>query len=307
MTKIDTKKLRQAQKDWLDDIEARFGDNFVQMTEACNLLAEKSNTKPVGSETLRQFYHKNISGANVARTLSDRVVLLLYKAYGIEPKFATDLLYDMEKDTAQISQHAKFCKQFIADISLAKGIYRMDVGRNVGMHETTISRLFNDKLPKGLQMKQIEKLSEHYGINIPPRFRAFLEQKKGAAEGVPIIGYFSLKNGQVLEYAEKDWRYIDAPPGLDVKNGRAIEMKGPTAHPLAKDGMVAFFNQSKVTIPDECLDATCFVTLADGRSSLRLVEPSAQRGKYRLHSLLDGSVEELAIKMAAKLEFLIQR
>lgn len=306
MTQSETKKLRQAQKDWLDDIHSRFKDSFVQMADACNLHAGKMNVKLIGKETIRQFYHHTATSAG-ARVLSDRVVLLLYKAYGIEPMFATDLLYDMEKDKAKISQYAKFCKQFITDISLAKGIYRIDVGRNVGIHETTISRLFNDKLPKGLQIKQIHKLSEHYGINIPPRFRAFLEQKNSAAEGIAITAYFSLKNGQVLEYAEKDWRYIEAPPGLDAKHGRAIEMKGPTVHPLAKDGMVAFYTQGKTTVPDECLDATCIVTLSDGRKSLRLVESSAQRGKYRLHSLLDGSVEEGELASAAKLEFFIQR
>jgi len=306
MAQSDTKKLRQAQKDWLDDIQSRFKDSFVQMADACNLHAEKMNVKSIGRETIRQFYHHTATSAG-PRVLSDRVVLLLYKAYGVEPMFAADLLYDMEKDKAKISQHAKFCKQFITDISLAKGIYRIDVGRNVGIHETTISRLFNDKLPKGLQIKQIHKLSEHYGINIPPRFRAFLEQKSGADTSIAITGYFSLKNGQVLEYAEKDWRYIEAPPGIDAKHGRAIEMKGPTVHPLAKDGMVAFYQQGKVAVPDECLDATCIVTLADGRKSLRLVEPSAQRGKYRLHSLLDGSVEEGELSSAAKLEFFIQR
>ena len=306
MTQSETKKLRQAQKDWLDDIQERFKDNFLQMTEACNLLAEKNNTKPIGKETLRQFYHATATSAG-GRTLSDRVVLLLYKAYGIEPMFATNLLYEMDKDKAKISQYAKFCKQFITDISIAKGIYRIDLGRNVGIHETTISRLFNDKLPQGLQKKQIEKLKEHYGVNIPPRFRAFLEQKNAAAEGVPIIGYFSLKNGQVLNYAEKDWVYIEAPPGIDAKQGRAIEMKGPTVHPLAKDGMLAFYNQGKISMPDECMDATCIVTLADGRTSLRLVESGAQRNKYRLHSLLDGSVEEAELSSASKLAFIIQR
>ena len=304
MTQLDTKKLRHAQKSWLDDIQSRFGDNFLQMTEACNLLADKYSGKPVGKETLRQFYNDAQTRPG-DRTLSERVVFLLYKAYGLEPGFATNLIYNMDEDKAKISQHAKFCKQYITDLALAKGIYRVDLGRNAGIDETTISRLFNDKKPQGLQMKQLEKLRSHYKYNFSPRFQAFLSQK-GSSDGVPIVGYFSLKNGQVLLYAEEDRKSIEAPAGIDEKHGRAVEMKGPTVHPYAKDGIVVFYNESKQGVPEDCLDATCIVTFPDGRVSLRLVERSHQRGKFRLHSLIDGSVEESALSSAAKLAVTIQ-
>lgn len=300
MTDSDTKKLRKAQKDWLDDIHSRSGDNFQQMIENCNMLADKYDGKPIGKETLRQFYHDTTD-----RTLSERVVFLLYKAYGLEPGFATNLIYNMDEDKAKISQHAKFCKQYITDLALAKGIYRVDLGRNAGIDETTISRLFNDKKPQGLQMKQLEKLRSYYKFNFPPRFQAFMNQK-GGVDGVPIVGYFSLKNGQVLLYPADDRKIIEAPAGIDEKHGRAVEMKGPTVHPYAKDGIVVFYNETK-GVSDDCLDSTCIVTFPDGRMSLRLVEPSPQRGKYRLHSLLDGSVEESALTSAAKLAVTLQR
>lgn len=307
MTKIDTRQLRQQQKDWLDDIQERHGDNFLQMTDACNLLAEKYNAKLIGKDTLRQFY-QNTPGRPDNRVLSDKTVFLLYKAYELEPSFATDLLYKMDEDDSDITQYAKFCKQFITELALAKGIYRVDLGRAVGISETTLSRLFNNKLPHGLQMKKLELLRERYQYNYSPSFRAFLAENKQAPDNVvPIVGYFSLKNGQVYYYAEEDRHVAPLPLEAEVKGLRAIEMKGPTIHPLAKDGMVAFYAPAKAgEVPSNCIDAACIATLKDGRVTLGLIERSHKRGLYRLHSMLDNSVEDVELDSASKLTLFTQ-
>ena len=307
MTKIDTQSLRLKQKDWLDDIHERSGDNFLQMTAACNALAEKFNAKQIGKDTLRQFY-QNTPGKADNRVLSDKTIFLLYKAYELEPGFATGLLYKMEDDDADITKYAKFCKQFITELSLSKGIYRVDLGRAVGISEITMSRLFNDKLPHGLQMKKLEALRDHYKYNFSPSFRAFLAENKNLAESsVPILGYFSLKNGQVYYYAEEDRKVAAMPFGEEPKDLRAIEMKGPTIHPFVKDGMIAFYSPSKDgEVSGGCMDATCIATLKDGRVALGLIERSHKRGFYRLHSMLDDSVEDVEVVSASKLTLIIQ-
>lgn len=306
MSTPDQKKLRKQQKEWLDDIERRTGDNLAQMTEACNLIAKKNKVKELGKDTLRHFYHYDSHNRPGDRVLSDRAVFLLYKAYELEPPFESDLLYDIDKDKSELGLYAKLCKQYVTDVSLAKGIYRVDIGRDAGLNATTIGRLFSDKLPKGLQMKSLEAIRDRYGVNFSPRFRAFLAQK-GGAEGVTVIGALYLNTDQVLLYAEADQRLVEAPPGIDAKLGRAIEMKGPMHNPLVKEGMMLFYNETKQGVADECIDATCLVAYGDGRLGIRFVARGHKRGEYRLHSLVNAAIEDTALKAASKIELIIQK
>ena len=101
----DVKRLRQQQKEWLDDIMERQGDNLTQMAEACNELAKRTDQKPISKETLRHFYNNyQTASSKEHRLLSDRVTFMLCKVYGLEPAFAPHLLYDMDKDTAETEQ-----------------------------------------------------------------------------------------------------------------------------------------------------------------------------------------------------------
>lgn len=293
------KELRADQKFWLDTIMQRFEDNLTDMVERCNETAKKLNLKPISAATLRNFYY---GYGDKEALLSERTVLLLYKTYDLEPTFSSEAWYDMEKDTAPISQYAKLCKQYISDVSRRLGIYRMDLAKNASIHPTTFSRLFNDKLSHGLIRENLEAVREYSRMNYPPKLRALLDRKSEAQE-VPIIGYISLKvSDAVLLYDEHDTPYIPPPAGLDPKRTRAVELKGPTINPMVKDGMLLFFYEPEAGVGADCIEETCLVETEEGRLCVKLVERTNKKGMYRLHSLINGEIEEAPLKSAARLQ-----
>ena len=301
----ESKRLRQLQKDWLDDIHKRSGDSFAQMAEACNLLAERTGQKSISKETLRHFYNNYqdaSKGAN--RLLSDRVTFMLYKVYGFEPSFAPHLIYEMDKDDADIAPYVKHCKQYITDVSMAKGIYRTDVARAVGLADSILSRLFNNKLPRGLQMKTLEAIRDQFGVNFSPRFRAFLESETDS-ENMPVIGYISLRGNddRVWLHSKSDQKRLSISlPFLSSKQARAIELEGPTLSPLLRGGMLLVYQESGTGVSQSCIDQTCVVQTDDDNWHVKLVKRSNKPKVYRLESLLSSEIEERALKCAYRIE-----
>lgn len=304
-TEKDAKRLRQLQKDWLDDIQKRSGDNFAQMADACNMLAERTGQKALSKETLRHFYNNYqdaSKGAN--RLLSDRVTFMLYKVYGLEPSFAPHLIYDMDKDDAEIAPYVKHCKQYLTDVSTAKGIYRTDVARAVGLADSILSRLFNNKLPRGLQMKTLEAIRDQFGVNFSPRFRAFLETETDSDQ-LPIIGYISLRGNddRVWLHGKSDQKRLAISlPFLSSKQARAIELEGPTISPLLRSGMLLVYQESGEGVPAACIDHTCMVQTDDDHWHVKMVKRSDKPKQYRLESLLSAEIEERALKCAYRIE-----
>jgi hypothetical protein len=304
-TEKGTKQLRQLQKDWLDDIHKRSGDSFAQMADACNVLAERTGQKSISKETLRHFYNNYqdaSKGAN--RLLSDRVAFMLYKVYGIEPSFAPHLLYDMDKDDAEITPYVKHCKQYLSEVAMAKGIYRTDVARAVGLADSILSRLFNNKLPRGLQMKTLEAIREQFGVNFSPRFRAFLETESDS-EHLPIIGSISLRGNddRVWLHAKSDQKRLAiALPFLSSKLARAIELEGPTINPLMRGGMLLVYQESGKGVSAACIEQTCVVQTEDDNWHVKIVKRSNKPKLYRLESMLSAEIEERELKCAYKIE-----
>lgn len=308
MEKKAAKQLRAAQLNWIDEIQHRSGDNFSQMTEACNLYAKNTGQRSVGKDTLRHFFY-NYKDASKAenRVLSDRVIFMLYKAYGLEPSFAPDLLYKIDNDKSDIGEYAKLCKQYITDVSMTQGIYRTDVAKGAGISEVDLSRLFNDKLPKGLPIKKLEAIREKYKVNFPPRLRQFLEQTKESKTEVPLVGYVSLKSGdQVWLLGGDDKRHLPLIDGMNPRHARAIELRGPTINALVKDGVILYFHDTSLGVVDSCIDNTCLVEMESGEMFIKLVERSNRAGVYRLHSLVDGKITESKLKRACKIEHIRQ-
>lgn len=306
ITEKDAKRLRQLEKEWLDDIMERSGDNLVQMAEACSMLAKRTGQKPINKESLRHFYngYQSATSSKDDRLLSDRVIFLLYKAYELEPSFAPHLLYDMDKDDAEISPYVKHCKQYITEVSMAKGIYRTDLARGIKLADSILSRLFNDKLPRGLQMKTLENIKEKYGVNFSPRFRAFLETSEDAGM-VPVVGTIPLRSGEdrIWPVAEKDRRQLAiAVPFLKAKQLRAVEMEGPDINPFLRGGMVLVYQESGAGISKACLDQTCIVQTDDDQWHLKVLKRSDKPNQYRLESVLSSGIEERALKGAYKVE-----
>lgn len=307
----DLKRLRQRQKEWLDDIMERSKDNLGQLAEACSILAERTGQRAVSKEALRHFYNGYQTASSKGdRVLSERVVFLLYKVYGLEPSFAPHLLYDMDKDDAPISDYVKHCKQYITEVSLAKGIYRTDLARGVKptkLADSTLSRLFNDKLPQGLQMKTLENIKDTFGVNFSPRFRAFLEAEEGS-ERMPVIGTVELRSGEdrVWISAEQDRKHLAIPlPFLNAKQLRAIELNGPDFSPVLRGGMLLVYQESGSGVSKACINHTCIVQTTDDQWHIKGVKRSDKADKYRLESLLSAGSEERALKCAYKIELMI--
>jgi hypothetical protein len=301
----DAKQLRQQQIDWLDDIMERSKDNLTQMAEACSQLAESTGQKPVNKETLRHFYHgySSTKSSKADRLLSDRLIFLLYKVYELEPSFAPHMLYDMDKDDAQISVYAKHCKQYITEVSLARGIYRTDLARGIELADSILSRLFSDKLPRGLQMKTLEEIKEKYGVNFSPRFRAFLEKKEDAGAGkVPVIGLVALRSREdrIWPVAEDDRKQLSI--SVPFGNARAVELEGQDISPFLRGGMMLVYQESGSGVSRICLDQTCVVQTDDDQWHLKVVKRSDKPGYYRLESVISSGIEERMLKCAYKIE-----
>ncbi len=307
-TKKDAKQLRQQQKNWLDDIHTRTGDSYAQMVEACNLLAARTGQRMMSKETLRHFYN-NYQDASKGpdRLLSDRVVFMLYKVYGLEPTFAPHLLYDMDKDDADISPYVKHCKQYIADVSMAKGIYRIDVARAVGIADSKTSRLFNDKLIRGVPLETLEAIREKFGVNFSPRLRAFLETEDDS-ERLPVVGSIELRSGEdrVWMVAESDYKHVAISlPFLNAKQIRAVEFVGPNINPFVRGGMLLVYLEGDESISKACINQTCIVQTMDGVWHLKVVRRSDKSEQYRLESVVSNSIEEHPLKCAYKIELAI--
>jgi hypothetical protein len=190
---------------------------------------------------------------------------------------------------------------------MALGIYRSDVAKGAGVSDGDLSRLFNDKLPKGLPLKKLESIKEKYKVNFPPRLRSHLEEKHDAKAELPLIGYISLKaSDQIWLLNDREQRGLPLIEGMDAKRARAIELRGPTISALVKDGVVMYFHETKIGVGGECLDNTCFVETESGEMFIKLVERSNKAGHYRLHSLIDGGIVEVKLKRAAKIKHIRQ-
>ncbi len=315
-TKKDAKQLRQLQKDWLDDIHTRTGDSYAQMVEACNLLAARTGQRTMSKETLRHFYH-NYQDASKGpdRLLSDRMVFMLYKVYGLEPSFAPHLLYEMDKDDADVSPYVKHCKQYLTDVSMAKGVYRIDVARAVGIADSKASRLFNDKLIRGIPLKTLEAIKEKFGVNFSPRLRTFLETREDEGEAaiadtkrLPVVGSVELRSGEdrVWMAAENERRHITISlPFLSAKHMRAVELVGPNINPFVRGGMLLVYQESGEGVSNVCINQTCIVQTTDGAWHLKVVRRSDKPELYRLESVVSTSIEEHALKCAYKIELAI--
>jgi len=301
----DVKKLRQKQLEWLDDIMERSKDNLTQMAEACSQLAESTGQKAVNKDTLRHFYngYSSVKTSKDERLLSDRLIFLLYKVYGLEPSFAPHMIYDMDKDDADISIFAKHCKQYITEVSMARGIYRTDLARGIGLADSILSRLFSDKLPRGLQMKTLEEIKEKYGVNFSPRLRAYLETKEdGGAGKVPIIGMVALRSREdrIWPVAEDDRKHLAITPPFG--NARSVELEGPDVSPFLRGGMMLVYQEGGTGVSKVCLDQTCVVQTDDDQWHLKVVKRSDKPHHYRLESVLSSGIEERIVKCAYKIE-----
>lgn len=308
--KKDAKELRRLQKEWLDDIMERSGDNLVQMAEACNVWAERSKQKPINPESLRHFYQNYQSASSgTDRLLAPRTVFLLHKAYQLEPSFAPDLLYDMDKDDAEVSLYVKHCKQYITDVSKAKGIYRTDLARGMEpkLADSIMSRLFNDSLPRGLQMKTLEAIKDTYGVNFSPRFRLFLETHEDT-EQLTVIGSLELRSGEdrVWLHAENDRKRLALSfPFLKAKQVCAVELTGPDISPFLRSGMLMVYQDGGEGVAKSCINQTCIVQTADEHWHVKVVKRSDKPNQYRLESVVSSGIEECALKCAYKIELMV--
>jgi len=307
MDKKEAKQKRDKQIKWLDKIHEATGDNWAQMTEACNMIAGKTGGKAISHSAIRNFY-SNAYGNADNRLLSDRIVIYLAKAYDIEPLFDGDLSYDMDNDNSGVSEYCKYCKEYITQVSRAKGIYRRDIAKLIDEDPNVFSKLFNNHLKNGLNMGVLEKIKERFKYNFSPRFRMFLENPGANQDQVDVIGYVSLSSSdQVLLYPEGGRKKANIYPGVDAKHGRVIELKGPTINLMAKNGMLYYFNDCADGVGAECLDQTCFVETEDGRAFIKMIEPSHSAGLYRLHPLVGNNIEEAKLKKACKILHITQQ
>ncbi len=308
MNEKDAKRMRRLQKEWLDDIMERSKDNLSQMAEACNVQAERTGQKAINKESLRHFYQNYQTASSSAdRLLSPRLIFLLYKVYGLEPSFAPDLLYDMDKDEAEISPYVKHCKQYITEVSMAKGIYRTDLARGVKLADSILSRLFSDKLPRGLQMKTLEAIKEKYGINFSPRFRAYLKTPQDAGL-LPVVGVVELRSGEdrVWMVAASDRRQVAIElPSLNDKQIRAIELTGPTTAPTLRSGTLMVYQESGNGVAKAAMNSLSIVQTEDDAWHLKVVKRSDKPEQYRLESVLSSGMEERALKCAYPIEHII--
>lgn len=273
------------------------------MAERCNELAEKTGQRAISKETLRHFYNNYqdaTKGPN--RLLSDRVVFMLYKAYDIEPSFAPHLLYRMEKDKAEVPIYVKHCKQYITDVAMAKGIYRTDVARSVGLADSRLSLLFNDKLPNGLPRKTLESIREKYEVNFSPALVALLENQ-AEADQLIITGYVSLRSQSDRVWLHEQSAQKRVSMSLpSLKAARAIELEGQSPNPLTPGGLLLVYQESGAGVAERCIDQLCLVQTEDELWHIKKVTRSDKPNLYRLESVFTAAIDEREIKRAYKIE-----
>ncbi len=292
---IARKERRKEQIAWLNHILEATGYDIKQIVDVANKTI--NNPDNTISETgLRGFYGSN----DEERLLSRRIIIILYKAFAIEPSFDEEIFYSVAKDNADISEYAKWCKKYIADASVELAIYRNDLAKQAGIDPATIARLFNNKLRKGLLKQTLQKIINYAGYPIHKELNEFLTKGLSIAK-IPVTGYVSLvSTDEVIPYADEEIRKIAKVDGLD-SNGRAIELKGATLSPFVKSGVIFYYNHEADNISNDCINNTCVINTEDGITAIKLVSRSSKAGYYNLQSLIDNSIETKKLNWACKI------
>lgn len=288
LTEKERQKLRAQHKAWIDKIMEQHG---VTLTE----IGRES--EGISSTTLRTFY----TGKGI---LSDKVILAVYRRYAVEPNFDAWFNYRAdEDDDTEITQYAKLCKEYITLACVQLGIFRKELAKLINLkNDIVFTRLFSGYTPKGLEVATLLKIKEKSRVPFPPKLAEHIPG--GDAQGrIPVVGYVSLAAGdEVIFYTSEQVDFIEPVQGISTKNGKAIELKGPTVSAMLHDGMKMYYNDTPTPVNKECLNRLCMVHTADGITAIkRVTESSRSKGVYNLQALIDNKMTVSAVEWAIPL------
>lgn len=286
LTEKERLALRARHKAWLDKIMAQFNVNLTEMGREC---------EGINDGTLRTFY----TGKGV---LSDKVMLAVFKRYGVEPDFDAWFKYRADEDDSDISEYAKLCKEYITLACVQLGIYRKDLAHLIGLKSDTVfTRLFSGYTPKGLETATLLRIKEKSRVPFPPKLAALIP---GAdAQGrIPVAGYVALSAGdEVIFYPDDEINFIEPLAGISSKTGRAIELKGPTINAILHDGMRLYYNDTPLPVSKECMNRLCLVRTKEGVTAIKRVTASSRKGVFNLQALIDNKITASELEWAIPL------
>lgn len=287
LTEKERQKLRAQHKAWIDMIMEQHG---VTLTE----IGRES--EGISSTTLRTFY----TGKGI---LSDKVILAVYRRYKVEPTFEAWFNYRAEDDDdTEITEYAKLCKEYVTQACVQLGIYRKELAALIGLKtDMVFTRLFSGYTPKGLEVATLLKIKEKSRVPYPPKLAALIPGSDAQGR-IPVVGYVSLAAGDdVIFYPSEQLEYIEPLQGITAKNGKAIELKGPTVSAMLHDGMKMYYNDTPTPVSKECLNRLCMVHTADGVTAIKRVTLSSRKGVYNLQALIDNKMTVSAVEWAIPL------
>jgi hypothetical protein len=278
--------LRVRHKAWLDKIMAQTGLTLTEIGR---------EAEGINAGTLRTFY----TGKGV---LSDKVMLAVYKRFGIEPDFDAWFQYRAENDESDITEYAKLCKEYITQVCVQLGIYRKELAQLIELKSDMVfTRLFSGYTPSGLEKTTLIKIKEKSRIPFPPKLAA---QMPGSEEHgrIPVVGYLELAAGdEVIFYPDDQINYVEPLANVSAKTGKAIELKGPTVSAILRDGMRIYYNDVPLPVSKDCLNRLCMVQTPEGVTAIKRVTVSSRKGIYNLQSLVDNKITPSALEWAIPL------
>lgn len=147
--------------------------------------------------------------------------------------------------------------------------------------------------PRNLTPDQCATIAKFHRVS-----QGWLMFGEGSPEGYTSIRLEgAIGAGQEINLFDDNETHETVSSEIAGAEARALEVRGDSMRPLARDGDIIFVGPEHRSIA-ELIGRECAVLLEDGRRFFKVIENSAKRGRYDLISYNAETIRDVAIHSA---------
>jgi lambda repressor-like predicted transcriptional regulator len=123
---------------------------------------------------------------------------------------------------------------------------------------------------------------------------------------VPIVGLAGAGPEGTVAFSESDGELGEAPvpPGA-TDSTVAVEVRGTSMRGIADDGWLVYYDDRRDPPTEDLLGLPCVIELDDGRVLVKWLRRGSRKGRFTLESVSAPLMEDVKVKWAARVTFIM--
>ncbi len=193
----------------------------------------------------------------------------------------------------------KFGKRLKHMRKSAKNINQTDLGRLMGVKQSTISRW--ESGVDEPEHEHIRTLSELFKCSTD--YLLGTDSRQDGPRVTPVVGYVGAGGINIPfdNYAHGDGMdEVETPPDLN-ETSVAVKVAGDSMYPAYEDGDIIFYIRNGIDVDEEqCIGRQCIIKVSDGPIYIKRLSKGSAPGLYHLESHNAPPMHDRTIEWATK-------